>query len=139
MGQTSSKSAEQKRFDALQERKKFCKQVVGTCNDHGAKAIKAFIGSDNQAYMVVTCPTCGDEVSISRLGWTRFKGCKLCRNRVSQGNPVDRPRRHYEHRIDQKELMEILSPENIWKRICERKFKRESSIDEIAWSSKCWN
>lgn len=138
MAQTSSKTAEQKRMDALVERKKFCKDIIGKCNDNGAKAVKAFIGSDNQAYMVVTCPTCGDECSISRLGWTRFKACKLCRNRSAQGNPTDCPKRHYEKKLGSKELEEMLNPANIWKRICERKFKHESSIDEIAMSTRCW-
>lgn len=98
---------------------------LGQTNKNGVTCI-----AEESLYMcariTLRCP-CGREFTTTRVQFTCIRGCPECRKDMDHtGRPVGRPPEPDD--IDTKQF----SPEAIWKRICERHWKRESDISQIA-------
>lgn len=104
---------------------------LGQTNKNGVLCI-AEESSQMPARITLRCP-CGKEFTTTRVQFTRIRGCPECRMDMDHTyRPVGRPPEP--DNIDTKHF----NPAEIWKRICQRHWDRESNIDEIAESRKVW-
>ena len=55
------------------------KKKRGDVNKFGAVIENPFVGSDGLCYTTTHCPMCGLPMTISKFGFSRFKGCESCR------------------------------------------------------------
>jgi hypothetical protein len=102
------------------------KKKKGDVNKFGAVIENPFVGSDGLCYTTTHCPICGLPMTISKFGFSRFKGCESCR-------AGHKARDRSEDSV-KGELEKTLDPVNLWKRLCRNRQSDEHNmmLEEIA-------
>lgn len=102
------------------------KKKRGDVNKFGAVIENPFVGSDGLCYTTTHCPMCGLPMTISKFGFSRFKGCEACR-----GGHKARDRSEVCVKGD---LEKVLDPVNLWKQLCSNRQSDEHNmmLEEIA-------
>lgn len=79
---------------------------------------------------------CGTHFSTTPVNFPRVRGCEACRHAAKlqwqRDHYVPHPRKGSQAKDKYKFAFELLDPQAMWQRICERHRKGESDISELA-------
>lgn len=105
-------------------------QTENKLNQHGVKLVA------RDGTRVDCVCACGTHFSTTPENFPRVRGCEACRHAAKlqwrRDHYVPHPRKGSQAKDKYKFAFEVLDPQAMWQRICERHRKGESDISELA-------